>query len=325
MNDGDPATAMGPRLQAVWQRLRDAAATVVVGMEEPFQQMAIALFSRGHVLVEGVPGTGKTLTAKTLARLVGGDFGRIQFTPDIMPSDVVGTSVFDLATNSFHVRTGPIFAQILLVDEINRAPAKTQAALLEGMEERQVTIEGQTFRLPSPFLVAATQNPVEYEGTYPLPEAQLDRFQFKVLVDYPTADEEVDVLRRHRDGGDPHNLVDSLPAVVSAADVEVMQREAARVRIDDAVLRYITEIGRASRQSPDLVLGASPRASVAVMRGAQVLALMEGRDFVIPDDVKALVPPAYRHRIILKPEAEIQGVTPDDAVARILAGLEVPR
>jgi len=316
---------MGPRLQAVWQRLRDAAATVVVGMEEPFQQMAIALFSRGHVLVEGVPGTGKTLTAKTLARLVGGDFGRIQFTPDIMPSDVVGTSVFDLATNSFHVRTGPIFAQILLVDEINRAPAKTQAALLEGMEERQVTIEGQTFRLPSPFLVAATQNPVEYEGTYPLPEAQLDRFQFKVLVDYPTADEEVDVLRRHRDGGDPHNLVDSLPAVVSAADVEVMQREAARVRIDDAVLRYITEIGRASRQSPDLVLGASPRASVAVMRGAQVLALMEGRDFVIPDDVKALVPPAYRHRIILKPEAEIQGVTPDDAVARILAGLEVPR
>src|SRR5581483_3718484 len=316
---------MGPRLQAVWQRLRDAAATVVVGMEEPFQQMAIALFSRGHVLVEGVPGTGKTLTAKTLARLVGGDFGRIQFTPDIMPSDVVGTSVFDLATNSFHVRTGPIFAQILLVDEINRAPAKTQAALLEGMEERQVTIEGQTFRLPSPFLVAATQNPVEYEGTYPLPEAQLDRFQFKVLVDYPTADEEVDVLSRHRDGGDPHNLVDSLPAVVSAADVEVMQREAARVRIDDAVLRYITEIGRASRQSPDLVLGASPRASVAVLRGAQVLALMEGRDFVIPDDVKALVPPAYRHRIILKPEAEIQGVTPDDAVARILAGLEVPR
>src|SRR5581483_5232489 len=175
---------MGPRLQAVWQRLRDAAAGVLVGMDEPFQQMAIALFSRGHVLLEGVPGTGKTLSAKCLARLVGGEFRRIQFTPDIMPSDVVGTSVFDLGTNSFHVRTGPIFAQILLVDEINRAPAKTQAALLEAMEEHQVTIEGETFPLPAPFLVAATQNPVEYEGTYPLPEAQLDRFQFKVLIDY---------------------------------------------------------------------------------------------------------------------------------------------
>src|SRR5581483_10603825 len=266
---------MGPRLQAVWQRLRDAAATVVVGMEEPFQQMAIALFSRGHVLVEGVPGTGKTLTAKTLARLVGGDFGRIQFTPDIMPSDVVGTSVFDLATNSFHVRTGPIFAQILLVDEINRAPAKTQAALLEGMEERQVTIEGQTFRLPSPFLVAATQNPVEYEGTYPLPEAQLDRFQFKVLVDYRSAEEEGEVLRRHRDGGDPHREAEQMQPVLAAAEVLELQAEAERVRVDDAVVEYITAIGRASRRSADLSLGASPRASVSVLRGAQVLALRE--------------------------------------------------
>jgi MoxR-like ATPase len=294
-------------------------------MEEPFRQLAIALFSRGHVLLEGVPGTGKTLTAKTLARLVGGEFRRIQFTPDIMPSDVVGTSVFDLSTNSFHVRTGPIFAQVILVDEINRAPAKTQAALLEAMEEHQVTIEGQTFALPAPFLVIATQNPVEYEGTYPLPEAQLDRFQFKVLIDYRSAEEENEVLRRHRMGDSPHVRADLVEPVITVAEVLELQREAEQVRVDDAVLEYITAIGRASRRSADIALGASPRASVSVLRGAQVLALMEGRDFVIPDDVKALVPPAYRHRIVLKPEAEIQGVAADDAVARILAGIEVPR
>jgi MoxR-like ATPase len=265
------------------------------------------------------------LTAKTLARLVSGEFRRIQFTPDIMPSDVVGTSVFDLSTNSFHVRTGPIFGQVILVDEINRAPAKTQAALLEAMEEQQVTIEGQTFGLPAPFLVIATQNPVEYEGTYPLPEAQLDRFQFKVLVDYRSAEDENEVLRRHRQGDSPHQRVEQLRPVLTADEVLTLQREAEQVRVDDAVLAYITAIGRASRRSPDLALGASPRASISVLRGAQVLALMESRDFVIPDDVKALVPPAYRHRIVLKPDAEIQGVTPDDAVTRILAGIEVPR
>jgi MoxR-like ATPase len=308
-----------------WARLREAAASVLVGMDEPFRQFVIALFSRGHVLVEGVPGTGKTLTAKTLARLVGGEYRRIQFTPDIMPSDVVGTSVFDLSTNSFHVRTGPIFAQVVLVDEINRAPAKTQAALLEAMEERQVTIEGQTFALPTPFLVLATQNPVEYEGTYPLPEAQLDRFQFKVLVDYRSAEEENEVLRRHRMGDDPHLRADQLQPIITTDDVLNLRQEAEQVRVDDAVVDYITAIGRASRRSADLALGTSPRASVSVLRGAQVLALMEGRNFVIPDDVKALVPPAYRHRIVLKPEAEIQGVTADDAVIRLLAGIEVPR
>jgi MoxR-like ATPase len=264
--------------------------------------------------------------AKTLARLVGGEFRRIQFTPDLMPSDVVGTSVFDLATNDFHVRPGPLFAQIVLADEINRAPAKTQAALLEAMEEHQITIEGQTFQLPAPFIVAATQNPVEYEGTYPLPEAQLDRFQFKVIIDYRDASEEEEVLRRHRGGGpNPQQLADSLPAALSAAEVVELQRDVEGVRVDDAIIGYLTAIARASRRSVDLSLGASPRASVAVLRGAQVRALMEGRDFVIPDDVKALVPPAYRHRIILKPEAEIQGVTPDDAVARVLAEVPVPR
>jgi MoxR-like ATPase len=294
-------------------------------MEDAFQQLVIALFSEGHVLLEGVPGTGKTLMAKTLAQLVGSEFKRIQFTPDLMPSDIVGTSVFDLASNSFHVRTGPIFAQVVLADEINRAPAKTQAALLEAMEERQVTIEGERHTLPAPFIVAATQNPVEYEGTYPLPEAQLDRFQFKVLIDYRSATDEEEILRRHRGGVSPHRMLEDLPPVLAAADVPGLQQESAAVRVDDGVVGYLTAIARASRRSADLSLGVSPRASIAVLRGAQVLALMQGRDFVLPDDVKALVPPAYRHRVILKPEAEIQGVTPDDAVARILAAVEVPR
>jgi MoxR-like ATPase len=312
-------------LQDAWERLRVAAGRTLVGLDDAFQQVAIALFSGGHVLLEGVPGTGKTLMAKTLANLVGADFKRLQFTPDMMPSDIVGTSVFDLASNTFHVRTGPIFASIVLVDEINRAPAKTQAALLEAMEERQVTIEGQTFDLPRPFMVSATQNPVEYEGTYVLPEAQLDRFQFKVILDYRSAADEEEVLRRHRGGSSPHAVAEQLQPVLTAAQVTALQQQSEQVRVDDAVLSYITAIAQASRRSPDVALGGSPRASVAVLRGAQVLALMEGRDFVIPDDVKVLVPPAYRHRIILKPEAEIQGVTPDEAVARILNRVEVPR
>lgn len=312
-------------LTAAWARLRDEAGKVVVGLDEAVQLATIALFSEGHVLVEGVPGTGKTLLVKTLATLVQGQFKRLQFTPDLMPSDIVGTSVFDLNTHDFRVRTGPIFANIVLADEINRAPPKTQSALLEAMEEQQVTIDGTAYPLPEPFLVAATQNPIEFEGTYQLPEAQLDRFQFKILVDYRTAADEAEVLRRHQGGLTPHRVAESLEPVLSPADVMAGRRDAEQVRVDDSVIDYVTAVARASRQSPDLSLGASPRASIAVMRGARVLALMEGRDFVIPDDVKALVPPAYRHRIMLKAEAEIQGVTPDEAVSRILDGVEVPR
>ncbi len=312
-------------VREAWTRLRREAGKALVGLDEPFQQVAIALLCGGHVLLEGVPGTGKTLMAKVLARLVGSEFRRIQFTPDLMPSDIVGTSVFDLATSSFHVHRGPIFAQVVLADEINRAPAKTQAALLEAMEERQVTIDGVSYALPEPFVVAATQNPVEYEGTYPLPEAQLDRFQFKILVDYRSVAEEEEVLRRHHRGVTPAWLADELDPVLTTADVLAAQRSAEDVRVDEGIISYITAIAHASRRSLDLSLGASPRASIAVLRGARVRARMEGRDFVIPDDVKALIPPAYRHRIILRPEAEIQGVTPDDAVARILSKVEVPR
>jgi MoxR-like ATPase len=230
-----------------------------------------------------------------------------------------------LATSGFRVHQGPLFAQVLLADEINRAPAKTQAALLEAMEERQATIDGVSYPLPAPFIVAATQNPVEYEGTYPLPEAQLDRFQFKILVDYRSAQEEEEVLRRHVRGFGARPLAENLTPVLSPSDVLTAQRSAESVRVDDTILAYVTAIARASRRSPDLSLGASPRASIGIVRAIRVRALMDGRDFALPDDVKALVPPAYRHRVILKPEAEIQGVTPDDAIARVLARVDVPR
>ena len=308
------------------QTMRSEASKAVVGQEEAFTQILIALFSGGHVLLEGVPGTAKTLMAKPLAALTGVEFKRVQFTPDLMPSDVIGTQVFEMGTGQFRLRKGPVFTNILLGDEINRAPAKTQSALLEAMEERQVTIEGERLPLPEPFFVMATQNPVEYEGTYPLPEAQLDRFLFKVIVDYAPQEVEIEVLRRYHAGFDAHRLETvGLRPVMNPGILAQCRAEIRQVQVDDGILKYVTDIAQASRKSLDLILGGSPRASISLLIAAKTWAAIQNRAYVIPDDVKFLARPVYRHRIILKPEAEIEGLTPDTAMARILARVDVPR
>jgi MoxR-like ATPase len=308
------------------QAVRSEASKAVVGQEEAFTQILIALFSGGHVLLEGVPGTAKTLMAKTLAALTGVEFKRVQFTPDLMPSDVIGTQVFEMGTGQFRLRKGPVFTNILLGDEINRAPAKTQSALLEAMEERQVTIEGERLPLPEPFFVMATQNPVEYEGTYPLPEAQLDRFLFKVIVDYAPQEVEIEVLRRYHAGFDAHRLETvGLRPVMNPGILAQCRAEIRQVQVDDGILKYVTDIAQASRKSLDLILGGSPRASISLLLAAKTWAAIQNRAYVTPDDVKFLARPVYRHRIILKPEAEIEGLTPDTAMARILARVDVPR
>jgi MoxR-like ATPase len=296
---------------------------IVIGQEETVRLAFLGLALGGHLLIEGVPGTAKTLLARTIAQLIGGVFKRIQFTPDLMPSDVVGTSVYELATGQFRIRRGPIFGNVILADEVNRAPAKTQSALLEAMEERQVTLEGTAEPLPDPFLVLATQNPVEYEGTYPLPEAQLDRFLFKALVRYPEAADEKAILRAH-DRGVPLAQVAALEPFREGALADA-RREIDAVTVEDSVLDYIVRIVEESRRSGDVLLGASPRAGVHLLRAAKAAAAVEGRDFVTPDDVKALVPAVLRHRLVLKAEAEIEGLDPDAVVRRILGRLDVPR
>ncbi|TMC48965.1 MAG: MoxR family ATPase [Chloroflexi bacterium] len=313
-------------VKAAYEAMRVESKKALVGQDEVFEQMVIALLARGHVLLEGVPGTAKTLAAKILAHLIRADFKRVQFTPDLMPSDIVGTQVFDLNTSKFYLKRGPIFTNILLADEINRAPAKTQSALLEAMEERQVTIEGDRYELPEPFVVLATQNPVEYEGTYPLPEAQLDRFLFKTLVTYASPEAEAQVLRRYHNGFDAHRIADTgLKPVLSPDRLQVLRQEVMIVRVEDGILTYITAIANASRSAGDLALGGSPRASIALLLGAKAWAALQGRDYVVPDDVKNLVLPVFRHRIILKPEAEIEGLNADGVMRRILGKVEVPR
>lgn len=313
-------------LQQLYLDLRTEAEKVLVGLDEPFEQLVIALFTGGHVLLEGVPGTAKTLMAKCLAHLIRADFKRIQFTPDMMPSDILGTSVFDIATGKFNLKKGPIFTQILLADEINRAPAKTQAALLEAMEEKQINLEGTRYVLTRPFMVTATQNPLEYEGTYPLPEAQLDRFLFKVLVPYATPAAEQEVLRRYHAGFDAHDLVASgLEAVISAETIIAARQYINTITVEEGIIEYIVNIVTASRHSADVILGASTRAATHVLLAAKTAAALNGRDFVTPDDVKGIVPPVFRHRILLKPEAEIEGLDADTVIQRILGRVDVPR
>jgi len=307
-------------------KIKSEIAKIIVGQEAVVEQVLVALLAQGHVLLEGVPGTAKTLMAKSLAHVLGVGFSRVQFTPDLMPSDVLGTSVFEPGSGTFKLRTGPIFTVILLADEINRTPPKTQAALLEAMEERQVTIDGQRHPLSPLFLVLATQNPVEYEGTYPLPEAQLDRFFMKVVIEYPSEAEEHQVVLRHHGGFDPRDLDGAGLLRLKDRDVILHCRERARkITVEDGIARYVVQIARASREAPTCVLGASPRASVALLAAAKCLAAVRGKPYVTPDDVKSVAAPVLRHRLILKPEAEIEGFTTDRVVEDLLAQVSVPR
>jgi MoxR-like ATPase len=299
---------------------------VVVGQEGVVSGLVAALLVRGHVLLEGVPGVAKTLLVKALAGTLAVDFKRLQFTPDLMPSDVTGQLIYEQREGTFRFRPGPIFANFVLADEINRTPAKTQAALLEAMEERQVTVEGEGRPLPAPFLVVATQNPVEYEGTYPLPEAQLDRFLFKLLVGYPTAEQEQAVLARHDAGLDPHDLAGAgLSQVATAADLDAARGEVDALRVEDNVQAYIVSLVRATRQSPSLTLGVSPRGATMLLHAAKAWGWLSGRNFVTPDEVKAMAKPTLRHRIQLRPEAELEGVTADGVLEGLLAAVPVPR
>ncbi len=307
-------------------RLMAEAGRAVVGQEETIELLLVALLAGGHVLIEGVPGTAKTLMAKTLSLLLQAQFTRVQFTPDLMPSDILGTSVFDLTSSQFHLKKGPIFTNFLLADEINRAPAKTQAALLEAMEERQVTLDGTRYILPEPFITIATQNPIEYEGTYPLPEAQIDRFLFKVLVDYGSVKDEEEILRRYHAGFDAKALDQlGLQPILGPAEVSALRRECQSVAVDPGIMGYITSIVRETRESRDIRLGASPRAAIALLLGAKVVAALDGRDYVLPDDVKRLALPTLRHRVVLRPEVELEGMSADMVIGGILSSLEVPR
>ncbi len=312
--------------RAALTRLRAEVGKAVVGQDAVVSGVVIALLCGGHVLLEGVPGVAKTLLIRAMAASLDLDTKRVQFTPDLMPGDVTGSLVYDQRTAAFDFRPGPVFTNLLLADEINRTPPKTQAALLEVMEERQVTVDGTARTLPEPFIVAATQNPVEYEGTYPLPEAQLDRFLLKLTVPLPNRDEELGVLRAHHRGFDPRDLkAAGVSPVANAADLAAGRKAVREVEIAEAVLTYIVDLCRATRQSPSLELGASPRGSTALLAAAKAWAWLSGRTYVTPDDVKALARPTLRHRVRVRPEAELEGVTADAVLDAVLASVPTPR
>src|SRR5438876_2523990 len=313
-------------VSATIEHIRSELRKIIVGQEDPIEQILVAVLAEGHALIEGVPGTAKTLTVKTLSRIINADFGRIQFTPDLMPSDITGTNVFNITTSAFNLRRGPVFTDLLLADEINRTPPKTQAALLEAMEERQVTIDGEAYALSPLFTVLATENPIEYEGTYPLPEAQLDRFLLKILLAYPSAEEEQQVIARWDAGFNARRLdqVDVQPL----ADADAISRcraEVRNMRIEPGVQRYIVDIVRRTRDHAAAHYGASPRAAVALLLCSKSLSAIRGRDFTTPDDVRDIARPVLRHRLSLRAEAELDGATPDSVIADILQSAEVPR
>jgi MoxR-like ATPase len=312
------------QIKATADKIRQSISSVIIGQKSMIDQLVIALLTEGHVLIEGVPGVAKTLTAKLLAKTLSLNFNRIQFTPDLMPSDVLGTSVFNVKESDFYFRQGPIFANIVLIDEINRSPAKTQAALFEIMEEKQASIDSQVYPMPHPFFVVATQNPVEQEGTYRLPEAQLDRFIFKIKIGYPTMEEEISILTKFKDDFQLKNVLDIKP-VVDAIALNEAARLIEKVYIKDELIRYIAELIDNTRNNPDLYLGASPRASLAILKTSKAKAAIEGRDFVTPDDIKSMCYPVLNHRIILHPDKEMEGYTEEDVIKEIIEKVEVPR
>ena len=306
------------------QKIREEVGKIIVGQGLMVDLLITAILADGHVLIEGVPGIGKTLTAKLLSKAIAVEFSRIQFTPDLMPSDVLGTSVFNMKTADFEFKSGPIFSNIVLIDEINRAPAKTQAALFEVMEERQVTIDGATYPMDFPYMVIATQNPVDHEGTYRLPEAQLDRFLFKILVHYPSLDEEVAILKGHHERRSSSFFKD-IQAVLDRAEIQTFRDLVSQVHVEENLLHYIAQLVQETRNEGSLFLGASPRASVAILSSSKAYAALNGRDFVTPEDIQFVATPVLRHRILPTPDKEMEGITTDEIVRQLVERVEVPR
>lgn len=311
-------------LQQAVSNIKREVNKIIVGQDNMIELLIAAILADGHVLIEGVPGVAKTLTAKLLAKTMSVGFSRIQFTPDLMPSDIIGTSIYNLKTSEFEFKYGPLFSNIILIDEINRAPAKTQSALFEAMEERQITVDGKTYSLTAPFIVLATQNPIEHEGTYRLPEAQLDRFLFKIEVDYPSLEDETKIIA---DFHARKNIIDinSINGVLNAAEVKDYRSKVRQIHIDANLISYIAKIVNQTRNNASLYLGASPRASLAILSSSKAIAAMNGRDFVTPDDIKFVATPVLKHRVMLTPEKEMEGITTNEIIKQIIEKIEVPR
>ena len=314
---------MQPVMESI-QQVKSEIGKIIVGQDRFIDLLITAILARGHVLIEGFPGLAKTLTAKILSRTISADFNRIQFTPDLMPSDVIGTSVFNFKDSSFDFKQGPIFSNIVLIDEINRAPAKTQAALFEVMEERQITNDGIQYSMDDPFFIMATQNPIDMEGTYRLPEAQMDRFIFKIQVDYPTVDQEIEILNRYHKANNSNDL-STIEAVLDQSKIQSHQALVQQIHVEEKLMRYIAEIVSKTRTFKDIHLGASPRASLALLSGSKALAVIRGRDFITPEDIHDLASPVLCHRVNLSPEKEMEGISPSAIVEGLIKSIEIPR
>lgn len=305
-------------------KIRHELGKVIVGQHKMVDQLIVSILANGHILLEGVPGVAKTLTAKLLSKSMALDFSRIQFTPDLMPSDIIGTSVFDLSKSSFEFKKGPVFSNFILIDEINRAPAKTQAALFEVMEERQITVDGKTYKMDEPFLVIATQNPIEQEGTYRLPEAQLDRFLFKIHIDYPNLSEEITILQKENELQDKNKMAD-VATIVSKSEIKEFQGIVKQIIIEQNLIEYIAKVVLNTRENPFLYLGASPRASIAILNASKGFAAIKGRDFVTPEDIKEAAIPVLQHRVVVTPEREMEGISAAEIIKQIVDSVEIPR